>query len=108
MTEHGDFRYIGTIEPTRAEAAAPERKPRTPAAIARDAASLCWRIRNEQPDPAKWKPLIEAADPELHECLREYLKQAFRELKERARRQEGKRTEAGDAAMAELGRRYGR
>lgn len=83
-------------------------KPRRPADIARDAAALCWRIRNSEPDATKWRPLIDAADPELRECLREYLRQAYREMQQRQRRETvGKRCEAGDAAMAALKQRYG-
>lgn len=77
--------------------------------LARRAATLCWRITNEHPDPKDWKAELEAAPPELRECLRAYLVQKFNELKDRRRREEaGKKCSAGDKVMAELGRRYGR
>ena len=68
-----DFIYGGILEPARPEVPreTSEPKPRRPADIARDAATLCWRIKNAEPDPTKWRPLIDAADPELKECLRE-------------------------------------
>lgn len=107
---HQDFTYGGILEPARPEVPRepPDPKPRRPADVARDAAALCWRIRSSEPDPTKWRPLIDAADPELRECLREYLKQAYREMQQRQRRETvGKRCEAGDAAMAALKQRYG-
>jgi len=83
----------------------PEAKAlRKPNQIARDAATLAWRISNEEPDPAKWKARIEAAPEELRECLREYLKQKYRAMQHKAK---GKRSEAGDAALAALAKRYG-
>lgn len=71
--------------------------------IARRSAALCWRIVNEHPDPKTWRTELEAAPPELRECLRAFLLQKFNELKDRRRREESKRTPVGDAELAKIG-----
>jgi hypothetical protein len=108
---HEDFRPIGDAEfrdrlgmSPKAEPKAPAPKPLKPAEIARQAATLCWRISNEEPDPTKWKARIEAAPEELRECLREYLKQKYRAMQHKAK---PKQSAAGDAALAALAKRYG-
>lgn len=108
---HEDFKVMSDAEfrerfgmAPKAEPETPAPKPLKPAEIARQAATLAWRISNEEPDPAKWKARIEAAPEELRACLREYLAQKWRTLQRQAK---GKRSEAGDATMAELGKRYG-
>lgn len=97
---HEDFHYesrpLETASPSeRSEAP----KPRNPREVARAAASLCWRIRHEQPDPAKWKEEIAAAPEDLRECLREYLAQTYRAMK---RAERGKKTSTGDAEIAKI------
>lgn len=109
---HEDFRYVPESEFTHTShgplPVQPEAKAlRKGNELARQAASLAWRISNEEPDPAKWRVLIEAQPEEMRECLRAHLVTQFNRLKERRRREAGKRSAAGDAAMAELGKRYG-
>lgn len=111
---HEDFRYIHESEfasqntPVESGSTHPP-KPLKPADIARQAASLCYRIESECRDPALWKARIDAAPPELQECLREYMRQRWRALKDRERRAAGgKRSAQGDAAIEELSRRYGK
>lgn len=73
--------------------------------LARRAASLAYRIRSSEPDPAKWKPFIAAADPDLRLLVREYLTQAYRAMQDRQRRAEhGIKSAAGDAAIATIGK----
>lgn len=113
---HEDFRYVSEAEYARQnpkdvprEANDPPARLLKPAEIARQAASLAWKIESTVRDPTQWKTHIDAAPEELRECLREYMRQRWRALKERERIETvGKRTEAGDRAMAELGKRYGR
>lgn len=118
---HEDFRYVpesGFSRPTsqaekppqvRGQDMGQKRSAQQEAnEIARRAASICWRITNEHPDPKDWKAELEAAPSELRECLRAYLVQKFNELKDRRRREEaGKKCPAGDQVMAELRARYG-
>lgn len=117
---HEDFRPMSDAEfrerfPETVQTSAgplpvqPEAKAlRKPNEIARQAAALAWRIENEIKDPAEWKAAIEAAPAELRECLRAYLVQRYKALQDRRRREAGgKKSAQGDAAMAELGKRYG-
>lgn len=82
---------------------------RKPNELARQAASLAWRIEHEHPDPAAWKAELAAAPAELRECLREYLLQRYKALQDRRRREAegGKKSPKGDEAIAELAKRYG-
>lgn len=116
---HQDFRPMSDAE-FRERFAPPESTPSEPAPkdtplkrandIARQAASLAYRIACNQPDPMKWKPLIDAAPEELRECLTEYMRQRWRTLKQRERlaQDKGKHTASGDAFFAEHSGRFGR
>ena len=113
---HEDFRPMSDAEfrerfpKTDLAPVSPEAKSaqRTHNDIAHRAASLCWRIRNTF-KPEEWAGQIEGAPEDIRECLREHMRQAWRELQDRKRReaQGGKKSSAGDAAMAELGKKYG-
>ncbi len=104
---HEDFRPMSDAEfrerfPKTEPDPPQERSPqRTHNDIAHRSAALCWRIRNTF-KPEEWAGQIEAADEGIRECLREHMRQAWRELQDRKRREAGKQTPAGDAAMAEL------
>jgi hypothetical protein len=95
-----DFTYTGTLS------ASPS--VRTPQSEENEraytAASLSYKIRSTEPDPAKWKPLIEDCPEDVRALVREYLAQAWRSMK-RARL--GKQCEAGDKAIGELKQRFG-
>lgn len=71
-------------------------------ALARRAASASSRIRASQPDPAKWKPMIEACDEDIRELVREYLKQAWRGMQHRAKAEAEKGGPVAQASIAEL------
>ena len=69
---------------------------------------MAYRNRAEVPDPKLWKARIEAAPEEVRECLREYLRQMFREMQARQRREAvGKRSDAGDVAIAAMAKVVG-
>lgn len=102
---HDDFRYVPETEFSQTSHGplpiTPEAKAlRKGNEIARQAATLCWRIRHEEPDPKKWAPLIAAAPEEVRECLRAYLVQAYAELRHKAR---GKRSVTADTELAKMG-----
>jgi len=99
---HNDFIYQpeppipargqGTPTPKSAQAQAND--------IAHRAATLCWQISSTEP-VANWKYRIEQAPEELRECLREFLAQKYRAMKEREKRQAARESEAAKQAMAE-------
>jgi len=76
--------------------------------LARRAATLCWRIVNEHPDPKGWKAELEAAPAELRECLREYLLQRYKALQDRRRREAGKHSAVAEQELAKIGEIAGR
>lgn len=86
MTNH-DFTYTSTT------------KPKTPNEIARLAAVLSCKIRTDETDPAKWKPLIDAAPEELRALVRIYLEQHYRAQRHKAVVTEGR---DGPVARAEI------
>lgn len=76
--------------------------------LAYAAACAAYRIRSGEPDPKLWKPLIELEPEDRRALVREYLTQAYRSMQRRAEVAEGgKRSDAGDAAISQLAKRYG-
>lgn len=73
--------------------------------LARLAHAYAYQVRAKEPDPAKWGFLIEQADAEIRDLVRELLRQRYRTMQ---RERRGKKSVAGDAAMAELGAKYGK
>jgi len=102
MNKHQDFIYQpepslpargqGTPTPKSAQAQANE--------LSHRAAVLCWQISSTEP-VANWKSRIERAPEELRECLAEFLRQKWRERRDKAKRQAARDSEAAKQAMAE-------
>lgn len=100
--QHQDFRYVPESELAPVSKVSPVKSAqRTHNDIAHRAASLCWRIRNTF-KPEEWAEQIAAAPEDIRECLREHMRQAWRELQDRKRREAGKRSSVGDAELAKM------
>ena len=82
----------GTPTPKSAQAQANE--------LSHRAATLCWQISSTEP-VANWKSRIEQAPEELRACLTEFLRQKYRERRDKTKRQAARESEAAKQAMAE-------
>jgi len=109
---HEDFRVMGDTEfrerfppvqkSVEPKLDTPKRSAQQEAnSIAHRSAALCWRIRNTF-KPEEWAGQIEAAPEDVRECLRQHLRQAWRELQDRKRREAGKQSATGDAELAKM------
>lgn len=122
MPDHGEFRFEGFLQ--RDGTCTPTPVPPVQHTVAigsrtnpGETAIAAARLANQiKPRPvAEWKQAIADAPESLRECLREYLACEYRARQSRAkveqeraeRAKRGKKSSAGDEALATLSKKFG-
>lgn len=99
---HQDFTYVPEPTPPTPTRGLGTGSQKSANDLAYKCASFAARIFANEPDFTKWKALIEAAPPEMHELVREYCRQRFVAMKDKARRVAARDSTTAAEEMAKM------